>query len=348
MRIRFIVPGDIDTPTGGYHYDRAIIGKWRENGLDVDLVSLPGNYPFPEAGEREAALSIADGIGNADIAIVDGLAGGAAPRMIERLAAARPVIVLIHHPLALENGLAPEQAAILETLERDGLAFVKAVVTTSPATAKTVTELFGYPQERIHTVLPGVERGIAIPFRTRRPLRILSVGSISERKGHDILLHALARLRDIGWQLDIVGPSTFNPALLDRLRQIAHDGGIEERVHFHGAVEAATLDRLYRNADVFALASRYEGYGMAYAEAIVRGLPVVATTAGAIPDTVPPETGLLAPPGDIDAFCEALLRILGNDELRERKHKGALLAEPGFPTWEASAARFHDLLKSLI
>lgn len=348
MRIRFIIPGDIDTPTGGYRYDRAIIEQWRELGLDVDLISLPGGYPFPSKDDVATALSIIKQAHDADICVIDGLAGGCAPSLMAHCANDMPVVALIHHPLALENGLAKDQAKALEQLEREGLAFAKAVATTSPATTKTVHQLFNYPADNIHTFMPGVERDTPIPFRTKRPLRILSVGTISERKGYDVLIRALSQLQDLSWTLDIVGLQHLNPKLFSELQQMASDEAIADNIRYHNAVDSQTLRVLYNGADIFALASRYEGYGMAYAEAIVRGLPVVATTAGAIPDTVPESAGLLVPADDIGAFAHALRALLSNDDLRQEKHIGALKAEPDFPKWSGSAAHFHARLRTLL
>lgn len=348
MRIRFILPGDINTPTGGYRYDRAIVNEWRLKGHRVDLVSLPGSYPFPDTENKREALAIIAKAQPADVSIIDGLCGGAHPDLAKHICQAMPVVALIHHPLALENGLNDNQAASLEALEREGLRHTKAVVTTSPATSKTVHRFFDYPSDRIHTVLPGVERGEPVCFHTRQPLKILSVGSITKRKGHDLLLRALGQLKTLSWRLDIVGPQDFDPDFFQALQQITLEEEIAERVHFHGAVDEETLEGFYQSADIFALASRYEGYGMAYAEAIVRGLPVIATTAGAIPDTVPQVCGLLVPPDDVDALTEALDRILSDDTLRQKKHEGCLKAEPTFPTWQGSAMKFEALLRGLL
>jgi len=95
------------------------------------------------------------------------------------------------------------------------------------------------------------------------------------------------------------------------------------------------------------LASRFEGYGMAYAEAIARGLPVIGSHAGAIPDTVPPDAGLLVAPGDIEALAEALRRVIGDPNLRRRLASAARAAAPLLPTWRRSAEIFAGALERL-
>jgi glycosyltransferase involved in cell wall biosynthesis len=114
-----------------------------------------------------------------------------------------------------------------------------------------------------------------------------------------------------------------------------------------GAVAQERLSALYGAADVFVLASRYEGYGMAFAEAIAHGLPVVGTTAGAIPGTVPPEAGVLVPPEDIDALAAVLRSLIVDRARRETLRAGALSVRTRFPTWRDAATRFAAVLDSL-
>ena len=111
------------------------------------------------------------------------------------------------------------------------------------------------------------------------------------------------------------------------------------RVTVLGAVPAQRLAELYASADLFVLASRFEGYGMAYAEAIAHGVPVIGTTAGAIPETVPAGAGVLVPPDDVDALAAALRRLIetagGAPSARRRRARAA-----AFPTWREQAALF--------
>ena len=348
MRIRFIIPGDINTPSGGYRYDRTILEEWRALNVAFDLVSLTGNYPNPSDDDKALAFSVIDECDEADITIIDGLAGGGFPELIEALSQSAPCVSLLHHPLSLENGISQEDARFLEASERKGLNFTKAVITTSPATSKTVAELFAFDKAAIHTVEPGVTRAASIEFRTGSPLSILSVGSITERKGHDVLIKSLALIKDAPWQLTIVGPQNFDPTHFLELTDLCQELGVSDRITFLDSLSEDALAHEYAKADIFALASRYEGYGMAYAEAIVRGIPVIGTTAGAIPDTVPLEAGILTAAEDVEAFSKALASLLNDTTLRKKKHLGALAVEPDFPTWSGSAKKFLEILERLL
>src|SRR6185503_15322759 len=101
-----------------------------------------------------------------------------------------------------------------------------------------------------------------------------------------------------------------------RLRQAITGARLDDRVVLAGAVPPVQLASHYGAADVFVLPSRHEGYGMAFAEAIAHGLPVVGTTAGAIPETVPAGAGVLVPPGDARELAAVLRRLIADDRAR--------------------------------
>jgi glycosyltransferase involved in cell wall biosynthesis len=116
-----------------------------------------------------------------------------------------------------------------------------------------------------------------------------------------------------------------------------------------GEREGDALEALYRGASLFALPSYHEGYGMALADALARGLPVVSTTAGAIPFTVPGDTGLLVAPGDPTAFAGALRALLGPSGAEARAHFAAAARRYAgtLPTWKDSARAFASAIDEL-
>ena len=137
--VTFVVPGNLDTPTGGYIYDRRIIDGLRAHGAQVDVRQLSSLFPFPDAAAlRHAAEELAAIPDNA-VTIVDGLAGGALPEQIERESSRLRIVALVHHPLAKETGLSGSAAAELTATERRSLQSVRHVIVTSSATAAVLS-----------------------------------------------------------------------------------------------------------------------------------------------------------------------------------------------------------------
>lgn len=347
-KILFIIPGDINLPTGGYRYDKAILDGWKNTGISYELISLEGNYPFPSESEKAAAMARVEAMMDiGDIAVIDGLAGGALPEFTLALSKHMPVVSLLHHPLCLETGLNVDAAKALETSEREGLQSIAHVITTSPETRRIVGKLFGYPLEQISAVLPGVTRD-RLSIGSDGPCqKLLCVGSIIERKGHRYLIEALSKLKHLNWHLDCIGAMDFDIKLVEEIQGLIAKHDLGERITLHGSASDETLRDAYYKADLFVLPSLYEGYGMVYAEAIVRGLPVIGTTAGAIPDTVPEKCGILVEPENADALANAIAKMIENPETLAEYREGAIEAEPNFPTWEKSAQAFYEILEQL-
>lgn len=334
--IAFAVPGDIKTLTGGYLYDRRLAEALVASGLDLRHLTFGNSFPHPTASDMTDACAQLSALPPECPALVDGLAFGAldTARLAQVVA---PLIALVHHPLALESGLDPEQARRMAARETANLALARHIVVTSPHIARLLGNAYGVEASRISVAQPGftpppvkAEPRVAVP-----PL-ILSVGILARRKGHDILLKALADIADLDWQAVIVGRA-HEPETARALHDLANELGLSARVHFAAEVAQETLDSLYHRASLFALATRYEGYGIVFGEAMGHALPIVSTRAGAVPDTVPPDAGLLVPPEDPQAFADALRRLLGDAGLRGLCSESALRHAKSLPGWADAA-----------
>jgi glycosyltransferase involved in cell wall biosynthesis len=196
-------------------------------------------------------------------------------------------------------------------------------------------------------VQPGTDRAAAHEPRSDAKLTLLTVGAIVPRKGYDVLVEALAQLKDHSWRLVIAGDNTRSPETAGRLDEDITRYGLSDRIEIAGPVSEERLSELYATADLFVLPSRFEGYGMAYTEAVAHGVPVVGTNAGAIPDTVPPGAGILIPPDDVEALAATLRRLIDNEPEREQLAAGARAASASFPTWRDSAVLFATVLDGL-
>ena len=340
----FAVPGDLASPTGGYAYARHLLAHLPGCGIRVEHLPLPGGFPAPEdAALAEAADRLAS-VPAGRVLLVDGLAYGAMPA--ERLRAVRaPMVALVHHPLALESGLAPEPRARLAVSERAALSLARRVVATSAHTARGLVGDYGVRPDAITVAEPGTE-----PARRARgsgePLALLAVGAVTPRKAFPLLVEALRAFDAPPWRLTIVGTLDRDPGEAARLRAAVLEAGLGDRVVLAGAVDAAGLDALHDAADLLVSASLYEGYGMALAEGIARGLPVVAASGGAAAETVPPGCGLLVPPGDAAALRDALGRMLADPAFRRGCADAAWTAARTLPRWEDTAARVAEALRA--
>jgi glycosyltransferase involved in cell wall biosynthesis len=346
-RFAFAVPGDLATPTGGYAYDRRMMTELGELGLRIDLLDLGEGFPWPDEAARATAQSRLLAMPAGRSIVVDGLAFGVLPETASQLAGRNPLLALVHHPLALEWGLSVKQADALRASERAALAAVQGVVVTSAATARLVASDYGVPTERIVVARPGSDPALMSQGSQDGVVRLLSVGAIVPRKGFDVLISALATLTDLSWRLTIAGDRTRDRNAAARLDADIARHALGDRIAAPGAVSPQRLAALYAEADVFVLASHFEGYGMAYAEAVAHGLPVIGTSAGAIPDTVPPDAGLLVDPGDSFALAKALRRVIGDAGLRRRLASAARAAAPQLPTWRHSGEIFARALEAL-
>jgi len=346
-RFAFAVPGDLATPTGGYGYDRRMMAELGDLGWQIDHLDLGEGFPWPDEATRADAQTRLSAVPAGRTIVIDGLALGVLPEAALRLADRNPLLALVHHPLALEWGLSATQADTLRGSERAALAAVKSVVVTSPATAKLLASDYGVLAECITVARPGSDPAPLAQGSDGSVVKLLSVGAVVPRKGFDVLIAALARLIDLPWRLTIAGDRTRDRDSAARLDSDIARYGLGERIAALGAVSPERLAALYAQADVFVLASRFEGYGMAYAEAIAHGLPVVGSHAGAVPETVPPDAGLLVAPGDIEALTQALRRTIGDAGLRRRLGDAARAAAPQLPTWRQSAEIFAGALERL-
>jgi len=347
-RAAFAVPGSLETPTGGYAYDRRIIAELERLGWSIELVDIGEGFPWPSEATLSATRTRLLKVSAGQPIVIDGLALGVLPELASELARRTPLLALVHHPLALEWGLSAGQATLLKRSERAALASTRGVVVTSRATARIVASDYGVPADRITVARPGNDpapqargsRDISVPH-------LLSVGAVVPRKGFDVLVAALATLIGLPWRLTIAGDLTRDAAAAARLHSAIAHHGLAGRIAVLGAVSSEQLATLYDNADLFVLASYFEGYGMAYSEALAHGLPVIGTKAGAIAETVPHEAGVLVAPGDTAALAKALHRLMTDSDLRLRLAQAAFAAARQLPTWPESATIFASALERL-
>jgi glycosyltransferase involved in cell wall biosynthesis len=340
----FVVPGSIDARTGGSIYDRRMVDGLRARGWDVDVREI-------DAGGGSADLYAA--IPDATVVVADGLVFSAHPDRAERHRSRLRFVALVHLPLAETPGLTPDRAARLEAGERRAVACASLVVVTGPRAVETMVR-YGVPRERVVMIVPGTDRaplargsgGVAASGVGRISpgvVHFLTVATVNAGKGHMTLMHALAALDASGWRLTCVGSLERDAIEAARVTELVRTLRLDDRVTLAGELDAAAVAAAYNAADVFVLPTLHETFGMAVAEAIARGLPVVSTRTGAVAE-IAAEGAILVPPGDIAALSGALAQVIADPVLRDRLATGARAARERLPSWEAALDRMCAVL----
>jgi glycosyltransferase involved in cell wall biosynthesis len=348
-----IVPGALDQFTGGYLFDRHVVDGLRAIGRAVAVIELPGEFPATDQTARAAAAAALAGLPSGHTVVIDGLALPAFAECLDAHTGRLSIIAFVHHPLSLETGVSAHTARAYALIESRLWPLMRGLLCPSAHTAAAVIAS-GVPADRVRVTPPGTR--VPLPAATAteapqpggsRPLQLLAVGTVTQRKGHLQLIEALSQMSELDWHLTCIGSLTRDPSCARTLRDAISAHGLHRRVTLAGEVSVHQLDAAYRRADVFVLASHHEGYGMVYAEALAYHLPIVATTAGAIPDTVAADAAVLVAPGDVSALGDALRRVLTNATLRHQLAEGAARAAQDLSDWPAAVQRWEQALDGL-
>lgn len=353
-RAVFAIPGDLATRTGGYGYARELLDHLPACGITIRYCALPGSFPHPSDADLAETIRALRATAKDDVLLIDGLAFGALPA--EHLAVLdRAIVALVHHPLGFETGLSDAMSRALIDSERAALACADHIVVSSDTTRDALVEHFGVAAARITIAEPGT-----LPVASRRSIsptqpasraattvRILAIGSIVPRKGFDILIEALAGLRDLDWHLRLVGSPDRSPATAQALRMQIAASGLADRVDLVGELIDEPLAEEYAAADLLVSSSHYEGYGMVLSEAMAHGLPIVTTTGGAAARTVPDAAALKVPSGDAPALAAGLRRALSDAGLRRGLAAASERAGQTLPRWPATAAKVAAVLQQV-
>lgn len=324
-----VVPAGIDDParpSGGNVYDRRICRELGAQGWAVREHAVGG-----AVGLADAVAALPDGA----TVLLDGLVASPAPEALVPHARRLRQVVLVHMPLETRP-------------EGDVLRAAAAVVTTSAWSRRRLIELYGLAPGQVHVAPPGADAAGLAPGSPAGDA-LLCVAAVMPHKGHDVLVEALTSTADLPWRCTCVGSVDRDGAFADGVRRHVRDRGLHDRIDFTGARGGAQLERAYAGADLLVLASRAETYGMVVTEALARGVPVLASDVGGVPEALGTgrdgtRPGLLVAPGDAPALGAALRAWLGDRALRARLRRAAHERRATLAGWPATASAIAGVL----
>jgi len=341
VRVAFVTVGNTGRLTGGYLYNARVLLGLRENGVEVEEIIPCG--ASPEEQEAAARLGSLLHPGRFHVVVVDALARIVCAPHLDRWREERPVVAMVHE---LPSAAAPDGERFRE--HEAPLLRAECLIAVSDH-GRSILEDRGVPAGRIRVVPPGFDhlpKGTGSPVRDGT-LRALCVAQWIPRKGILDLVRAWTLHERPGATLELVGETDADPAYAASVRA-AIAATPDASIIVSGPVGDATLGAAYAAADLFVLPSRYEGYGVVYAEALAHGLPVIACDVGPVPGLVGEEAALLVPPGDMGALSGALDLVLQDAILRDRMSAAARRRAKELPRWEDTAASFLGVLRDVV
>ncbi|WP_243062829.1 glycosyltransferase family 4 protein [Humibacter sp. RRB41] len=339
--VHVVVPEGVDDPlrvSGGNVYDLALCRGLTDLGWDVRMLrSASGGF---------ATTAVLSRLPDGAVVVIDGLLAVEAPDALERESGRLRMVVLAHMVAA---SVAPEhERAAAADRERRALDAAAGVVVTSRWTRdELVSEGLSHP-DRIVVALPGVER---VPATVASPggTRLLCVGAVAPHKGQDVLLRALAGLDDRqNWTCTLAGSLDVDPDFVAALMTVAEAAGLGERIRFAGVLMGSRLADAYAAADLLVAPSRAESFGMAVAEALAHGIPVLASRVGGLPEAVDGSgAGILVPPDDPWALRVVLQQWWSDAGRRSALKAEAMRTRCSAPGWHETAESIATVLSDV-
>jgi glycosyltransferase involved in cell wall biosynthesis len=346
VRVGFVTVGDTGRLTGGYLYNARVLAGLRREEVEVEELVASEASP---AEQEEAAPRLGSLFDprHFDVIVVDALARIVCAPHLDRWRRVCPVVAMVHE---LPSIVVPDPVIARRARElEEPLLRAERLIAVSDHGSSILQER-GVPAERIHVVPPGFDRlssanaGAESAAREGTSVRALCVAQWIPRKGILDLVRAWTARERTGAMLELIGEADADPAYSASVRAAIADAP-DASIAVSGPVDDAALGAAYAAADLFVLPSRYEGYGIAYAEALAHGLPVIACDVGPVPGLVGAEAATLVPAGNIRALSGALDLLLEDTVLRSRMSAAARHRADHLPRWEDTVAAFRRVLE---
>ena len=360
MHIGLLIYGSIDTVSGGYLYDRQLALFLQSAGHTVEIISLPWhNYPRHLLQNLDARFLRRLAQGCYDILLQDELNHPSLCWLNRHLRkqVKYPLVSIVHHLRSSEEHplwVLP----FYRSIEGAYLNQIDGCIYNSQTTQQAVQQflqqkipsIIAYPaaDHRLPPPAAEVNKLIGVRSHTHGPLRILFVGTVIPRKGLHVLIDAVAQLTRGRYQVHVLGSLTVDSAYCQQIRAQIHAHELDDVITLHGTQEDNAIRGWLSQSQLF-VAPGYEGFGIAYLEAMSFGLPVIAATTGAAHELVTNSVnGFLVEPTDVTRLAEKIDWLAQNRTQLAIMGLAARARYDQHPTWQESFAPVERWLEEIV
>lgn len=357
MRIGFLLYGSLETVSGGYFYDRKLVEYLRDQGDQVDIISLPWRgYLFHLLDNFSSNLINQLQDLSIDLLIQDELNHPSLAWLNQKIDVSYPIIALVHH-LRCKEVHPSLQNRFYRWVEKEYLNSVDGFIFNSQTTRATVGELSTIKPRPWVVANPAGDRfnpqvnveQIGERAYQPGPLKLLFLGNIIPRKGLHTLILALNNLPSGTCTLDVVGNLEIDRAYGRSVQRLVRQLELSDDVQFHAALEDGLLYNMMMDSQLLVVPSSYEGFGIVYLEGMGFGLPGIGTHQGAAAEIIlPDQNGYLIEAEDSASLANILLKLHQDRGKLAMLGAAAKLRFNQFPSWEESMAKVAGFLSEVL
>jgi glycosyltransferase involved in cell wall biosynthesis len=344
MTVHFLITGDIQSLTGGYLYNMHMINGLRGKGHLVNVFGTDWQWKDSDSLEYICRHHLKK-LPHGSCVIVDSLILASLHHIVQEFGDRLKFLGLIHLP-ASYNVLSGVHGKLADE-ELTAINDMRQVIVTGQFTFDLLCNV-GLNPARICLVEPGTDH---FPRKKRYkpvPSELLCIANYSALKAQDVLIRALCRLTAWNWSLHLYGDTNRDKKYTEALRSLIRQLKMEHRIIVHGIVERHEISTVFLNADLFLMPSLFESYGMAITESLAHGIPVVTTSAGNIPYTLPAGMGLLTEPGNEEQLADTIRSIFYDPVKYDALCKAASQYFKQVRSWEQAVSDFETILQKMM
>jgi glycosyltransferase involved in cell wall biosynthesis len=346
MNLHFIIPGDINTPAGEFIYIKKIIDGLRGKKYKVFMHNLPGDFPFPGENSLTQCEILLNSMPSDDMVLIHSTAFGSVPALIEKCAITHKLVGLIHMPTLMGKDLSIYQKELVLSAEKTIYTYVKHYIVSNEYAQNTLLEK-GLAASQIHMVAPGIDNYPLRATYPQVPKNLLSIANYTRKNGLINLVKALSALKTKNWVLSCYGSKDFDMPYVNEINMLIRRNGLSDRIYLHGPVPHDKISEIYQHADLFIQPSDHETFGMTISEALMHGIPILASSGGLINKTIPQTMAKFFKPGNIYDIQSILELLLDNPSIYSDLCKHASQFHTTARNWTETIADFEKAMLSI-